>query len=76
VEGESMIEAVKSAHRLGCNPGGEVQGCPVQEDLVIADRWLSRLLSREECTQVDEEVYKAKLKLTESHDRLNKGAGH
>lgn len=50
VEANSMIEAVQSAHRLGCNPGGEVRGWPIfaVDALVIPREFRNRLLSRRE----------------------------
>lgn len=46
VQAGGIVSAVGEAHRLGCNPGGEVQGWPMP--LVPAEEWRERLLSREE----------------------------
>ena len=58
VPGGSMIEAVRNAHMLGCNPGGEVLGQPVPEYLEphIGTRWRVQLLTREECAAMDAEL--------------------
>lgn len=55
VPGAEIITAVKMAHVLGCNPGGEVQGLPIPPDVdkLIADTWRGRLLSREDCERFD-----------------------
>ena len=53
-----MIGAIKTAHLLGCNPGGEVQGIEVEADTApfIGDEWRRRILTKEECTAFDEEL--------------------
>ena len=49
-----MAGAVTESHRLGCNPGGEVEGVgPAQT--TVADGWANRLLNREECEQFERE---------------------
>ena len=58
VRASHMIEAVRVAHILGINPGGEVQGIQVPSKLVsrIKGKWIERLLTREECEEWDEEM--------------------
>lgn len=50
VPGDDLISAVKMAHVLGCNPGGEVVGHPIPEDIDarIPDEYRARLLTRAE----------------------------
>lgn len=54
VEGIGMIDATTNARRLGCNPGGEVQGYgpfpPGAWDL----SWLNRLLGKDEALALPE----------------------
>lgn len=58
VEGENFLVAVMNAHALGCNPGGEVQGHTVAACVapLIRAHWIGRLLTREECAALDDEV--------------------
>lgn len=58
VRATNMEEAVRRAHKVGINPGGEVQGLEVSPDLVpkINDKWIERLLTHKECEQFDEEM--------------------
>lgn len=53
--GAGFRDAVERARELGCNPGGEVQGCELPDNIRIASRWVDRLLSRQECDQVSAE---------------------
>ncbi len=48
VRGDDVVEAAKEAHRLGCNPGGEVLGAPVPADLMPKDGYTGRLLQKHE----------------------------
>jgi hypothetical protein len=50
-----MVRAVRAAHRLGCNPGGHVQGHPIPPDIAlrVPSQWRARLLTRPECTALD-----------------------
>ena len=52
--GESL--AVVKAHRMGCNPGGEVLAVRIDNHLIIAESWLNRVLSREDCDAFDSET--------------------
>lgn len=58
VNAHSFLEAVKVAHILGINPGGEVQGFDVEvpggKD--IPAKYVERLLSREEIAELEEAV--------------------
>lgn len=51
VPGASPIDAVRNAHALKCNPGGEVMGVEIGPgDRDFIDRtWMGRVLSRTEC---------------------------
>jgi hypothetical protein len=55
VEADSFPAAVKKAWRLGINPGGEVLAFDVTpfDGYRLNDRWLNRLLNREECETFD-----------------------
>lgn len=61
VPASEIVEAVKVAHALGCNPGGEVVGHPVPADRVrfVRATWVGRLLNRAECQEVGDEVARA-----------------
>lgn len=48
VRGEDVVEATKEAWRLGCNPGGEVLGAPVPDDLMPPEKYCNRLLTKAE----------------------------
>jgi hypothetical protein len=50
-----MIDAVQLAHRLGCNPGGEVMGIALPDDIgsKIPASLKLRLLSRAEAESLD-----------------------
>lgn len=58
VSGGDHVDAVKTAHEFKCNPGGEVAIALIPNDTVpfIDSRWLYRLLSKEECAELDEEI--------------------
>ena len=45
--------AIEKAHRLGINPGGEVQGMELDDDAEPLPGWDHRLLTRAECEQFD-----------------------
>jgi hypothetical protein len=50
-----ILSALRIAHRLGCNPGGEVQGCVIPPDIEpqIPRSFRGRLLTKIECNQLD-----------------------
>jgi hypothetical protein len=52
------IEAVKTAHALRCNPGGEVAFMQVAPDVAmrIDDHWIGRLLTREDVAELVTDV--------------------
>ena len=58
IEAQSFHHAVQLAHTQGVNPGGEVQGLPVepQTAALIDPRWKDRLLTRAECESFDQEI--------------------
>ena len=56
VSGNNFLEAVRKSHKLGCNPGGQVQGLPILNNLSIPEHWLNRLLTRSECEQFNKEM--------------------
>lgn len=61
VKARGMLGAVAEAHRLGCNPGGEVRGAgPMSLDAPIQQGWTERLLTREEAEKFDLEHMKVK----------------
>ncbi len=62
VQAHDMIGAVKVAHALGINPGGEVKGieCPANVEPFIPPEYRERLLSRDECLEFDRLVMAAK----------------
>lgn len=45
---EASIEAVKRAHQLGVNPGGQVLGFKMPEPCACPLEWRNRLLSRQD----------------------------
>lgn len=46
VEATDLIDAVKEAHRLRVNPGGEVLGHPIPENAIYDSKYRNRLLSK------------------------------
>ena len=48
VEAEDVVTAAMQAHLLGINPGGEVMGVLLPDDLLPPEHWRNRLLTREE----------------------------
>lgn len=58
VRAPDMVAAVRAAHRLRCNPGGEVNGWPVPEDAGLGDPraiWVGRLLNKAEADEMSRE---------------------
>lgn len=41
------------SHRESLNPGGEMQACIVDPRITVEDRWIGRLLTREELEEQD-----------------------
>lgn len=58
VNAHSFLEAVKVAHILDINPGGEVQGHEVEvpSGKEIPAQYVERLLNREEIAELEEAV--------------------
>ena len=59
VQAVDIVDACKQAHRHGINPGGQVLGHAVAARKVIPDGWTERLLSRQECEELDRIMQKA-----------------
>lgn len=51
---DSLVNAIREAHVLRINPGGEVMGIPVPGDIAPGGKWIGRLLSADECRELDE----------------------
>lgn len=51
VVADDFLTAVRKAHALGINPGGEVQGAGTA--LLPASKYLDRLLTKEEAEKAD-----------------------
>jgi hypothetical protein len=49
VPAHDMITAVAKARRLGCNPGGEVLGHPLEDE--VDPKYIGTLMSRAELAQ-------------------------
>jgi hypothetical protein len=60
VMGHNVGVASMIAHVLGCNPGGEVAGCPIPDEHIplIRPKWLARVLTKQECKEFDDELLK------------------
>lgn len=59
VRGTNIMHACARAHRLGCNPGGSVQGQQWPLDFDPPEQFqdrLNRLLTRDEAEQLDREL--------------------
>lgn len=52
VAGATVAAAVREAHRLGCNPGGEVQAYGPFPAGSLPLQWLNRILTKEEADEV------------------------
>jgi len=46
VDAPDFLPAIQLCHRLGINPGGEVQGGPLPPGLSLPDGYKNRLLNR------------------------------
>lgn len=74
VKASDMVTAVREAHRLGCNPGGEVAGWPIPANLGLGDpqpKWCARLLTREEADEMSREWMREPLVSTREHDVID-----
>lgn len=58
VDGETLLQAVQTAHTRGCNPGGEVKGVRIVPRILqlVRPEWRNRRLSREDCRAFDQEM--------------------
>ena len=58
VQGDTMVEAVKTAHALKINPGGEVVGVKLtmRQSARVGEKWRNRLLDAAACEALDHEV--------------------
>lgn len=61
VDADDMLTAVRQAWALGCNPGGEALGHPLPATVepFIDARWRRRLLTRDECNELELLVFAA-----------------
>lgn len=48
-----FMSAIMKTHALGINPGGEVAGCEVPDDLGVPEEFIDRLLSKDEVDRFD-----------------------
>ncbi len=56
VQGDGLMGAIQEAHRLGCNPGGEVLGTPIRKgEWLPKKKWRGRLLTRAQAEEADEQ---------------------
>lgn len=53
VPADGMADAIYQAHRRGINPGGSVLGGALPEDEEPPSGFVCRLLSREDCMEMD-----------------------
>lgn len=58
IEAADSKEALLRSHALNVNPGGQVRMLPLPSWLQVDAKWLKRLLSRQECDEVDAEFTK------------------
>jgi hypothetical protein len=56
VKAHRFDEAVKVAHILGCNPGGEVKGFELPSDYRVPDEFVGKLMDKEQCKAFDKTV--------------------
>lgn len=58
VHAEDFFTAVMECNLRGINPHGECQGMPIPPEVAanIPDKWKNRILTREECGEVDREM--------------------
>ena len=53
IKARGLAQATVLTHTMGINPGGEILSMDIPNDLFITDFWQNRLLSREECEELD-----------------------
>lgn len=56
VMGSNILTATEEARKIGCNPGGEVQGLPFGNDEILPpERFRNRLLTKAEIVECEAE---------------------
>jgi hypothetical protein len=56
VSAEDVADACRESWLLNINPGGEVAALAIDPAIFIAEKWLGRLLNRDECAEMDREL--------------------
>lgn len=60
VPGDDLVDAAKRAHVLGCNPGGEVMGHPIPDDVTPPpEEYIGKLLDKETLSMLDKRAAEA-----------------
>jgi hypothetical protein len=49
------MDLITKSHRMGLNPGGEVQFLEIPPEGIPAEKWHNRLLSRDDVAAIDTE---------------------
>ncbi len=52
VGGRDLVDATERAHRLGCNPGGEVLGVEIPDSVQLPEGCGDRLLTKEDAERL------------------------
>ncbi len=47
VNGINIVDAARAAHALGCNPGGQIMGGELPDEIVIPEKWVGKLLNED-----------------------------
>jgi len=55
VRATCFLDAINVAHLLGINPGGQVRGQDIPDDMTVPEWARNKLLTKEECAKVDED---------------------
>lgn len=58
IDATDFTDAIRACWQLAINPGGEVQGIVMPNTLRIDAAWKQRLLTRDECKELEAELYK------------------
>ncbi|NKY47986.1 hypothetical protein [Nocardia cerradoensis] len=69
VQADHFMAAITISHRLGCNPGGQVQGYPT--DAPPHPAWMNRLLSAADIDHID--AIEAELDTAQTAELLGRG---
>lgn len=56
VEADHFSDAIATAWRRKCNPGGEVAAFECPKDKTVDPKWMNRLLSRDDIAAMDAEA--------------------